>query len=65
MHTYALLAAVQAASSSDDGLTLVEVLSNIPRDPAAIFTYVLLVVTFGGILWVGRRRKPRRSGLAS
>lgn len=65
MHTYALLAALQAASSSDDGLTLAEVLSNIPRDPASIFTYLLLVVTFGGIFWVGRRRKPGPAGQTS
>ena len=53
---HALLMAAQAASG-DDGLTFAEVVANVPHDPAAVFTYILLVVTFGSIFWVGRPRK--------
>ena len=55
--TYGLAAAAQGLSSVDEGLTFTEVLSNLPRDPASIFTFVLLLVTFSGIFWVGRPRR--------
>lgn len=57
MHAH-VYAAFQAVVSDSDGLTLLEVLGNVPHNPAAIFTYILLVATFGGIFWVGRPRKP-------
>lgn len=46
----------------EDGLTAAEIVGNIPLDPAAIFTYLLLIVTFGAIFWVGRPRKRPASG---
>ena len=54
---HALLAALQAAHAGEDGLTFSEVIANIPHDAATIFVYVLLLVTFGTIFWVGRPRK--------
>jgi hypothetical protein len=54
---HALFTAVQAVQTDNDGLTVAEVIANVPHDPASIFTYLLLIVAFGGILWVGRPRK--------
>jgi hypothetical protein len=45
--------------AQDGGLTLREVVSSIPVDPAAIIAY-LLVAGFIGIIWYGNRRS--RSG---
>ena len=38
----------------DQGLTLGEVLSSIPHDPAAIVAY-LLVAAFAAFIWIGNR----------
>jgi hypothetical protein len=55
MHT--LFTAVQAVHTDNDGLTVAEVIANVPLDPASIFTYALLIITFGAIFWVGRPRR--------
>lgn len=56
--THAFFAAVQALTSPEDGLTFSEVVANVPHDPVSIFTYLLLIVTYGGIFWIGRHRRP-------
>ena len=41
-----------------DGLTVGEIVRDIPHDPAAVFVYVL-VLGFVFLIWYGsRRRKP-------
>lgn len=44
----------------DDGLTIREVLSDIPHDAAAIFVYLLLAI-FVFFIWKGSRSRPLRS----
>lgn len=44
-----MISMIQAATSAEEGLTLVEVLSNIPHDPAAVVIYIL---SAGAIAWV-------------
>ncbi|MGH7573636.1 MAG: hypothetical protein ACREM1_00665 [Longimicrobiales bacterium] len=51
----ALVALIQ-----DDGLTVREVLSNIPHDAAAIFVYLLLAL-FIGFIWWGSRSRPTQN----
>lgn len=60
MHT--LMAAAQAARPVEDGLTFGEMIANLPHDPASIFVFVLLIVTFGTILWIGRGSKNTPPG---
>jgi hypothetical protein len=42
-----------------DGLTLSEVVRELPHDPASVVGYVLLAV-FVGFIWIGMR--PERKG---
>lgn len=51
MSTVTLFAAVQA---SDDGLTLGDIVANLPTDPAAIFTLLLVFGSLALVLWAGR-----------
>lgn len=47
-----------AAAILQDGLTLNEVVQNLPNDPAAIIVYVL-IIAFGAFIWHGSRQKSR------
>lgn len=47
-----LLLAVQ----HDDGLTIGDIVHDIPHDPAAFFVYAL-VALFIGLIWLGSRQK--------
>jgi hypothetical protein len=49
----ASLAAI-AQTTPDEGLTFSEVLSELPTDPASIFTILLLAGSFALVLWFGR-----------
>ena len=43
-----------------DGLSLQEVIENIPTDPMSVFVYLLLAACMGWIAWGSRgKRKPR------
>lgn len=55
---YALIMLVQSGST-DEGSSLLRVVTNLPHDPATIFIYILLAATFGSIFWFGR---PGRGG---
>lgn len=46
---------VLVQSTSDDGLTLAEMLSALPTDPASVFTILLLLGSVGAVLWFGNR----------
>ncbi len=48
-------ALVQAAESS--GLTIGQILADIPRDGPAIFLYVITAASIGLILWAHRGKK--------
>lgn len=50
-----IVAAIQSTSS---GLTLAEVLADIPHDPAAITVYLMLGVSIALIMRGGRAKKP-------
>lgn len=57
MNPFTILALLQG--SQDDGLTLAEIVSDIPHDLPAMVMYVLIVVAVGSVLWFGR---PGASG---
>lgn len=50
---------VLVQSTADDGLTLAEMLSDLPTDPASVFTILLLVGSLGAVLWFGNRSKDK------
>lgn len=53
---YSLLSlCVLVQSTADEGLTFDEILSDIPTDPASVFTILLLVGSVGAVLWFGNR----------
>ena len=52
-----ILALLQAAE--EEGLTLGEVLADIPHDAAAIVVYVLVGFSVALVIWSGRRRAAR------
>lgn len=56
-----LTAALQA---SDDGLTWAELASNLPTDPAAVFTLLLVFGSVALVIWAGRgpKNKGGRAG---
>lgn len=41
---------------AEDGLTLAQVLADIPHDPAAFVVYAMLIVS-GALIWKANRRK--------
>jgi hypothetical protein len=45
-----------AQAAQSDGLSLSEVLANIPHDGPAIIVYAMLLV-FAGFIWYGSRKK--------
>lgn len=49
---------IAALALQSDGLTLRDYLADIPRDPAAIFMYLLLLTAVGLIVLGSRRRGP-------
>lgn len=49
---------VQAAGTGSDGLSLTEVIADIPHDPAAFVVYALLFVMCW-FIWKGSRSKPK------
>lgn len=64
MSVFAILtAAVEpVAPPIDAGLTLAEILDDLPTDPASIFAIVLLLGFFGFMLWIGRGRPGGTGG---
>ena len=42
-------------STDDDGLTLAEIVADIPHDAAAIFVYMLLGASLFAVIWFGAR----------
>ena len=62
MSTYLSLAAL--AQSSGDGLTIGEIISGIPVDPASLFTILLLLGSLGAVLWFGSRSNGTGGGEA-
>lgn len=46
-------------AAGDEGLTLGEILADIPHDAAAIVVYVLVGFSIGLVVWSGRRGTPR------
>lgn len=55
MSTPTNVAAV-AQSTSDDGLTIAEIIADLPTDPASIFVVLLLMASGALVLWAGRPR---------
>ena len=51
-------AIIASLALQSGGLTLRAILADIPRDPAAIFVYVLLLGAVGFIVAGSRRRSP-------
>jgi hypothetical protein len=56
MHPMYIAAAAVQAGNADDGLSLSEVLSNMPHDGPAIVIYLMLAV-FVGLIWAGSRKR--------
>jgi hypothetical protein len=54
MNVYAVTAVVMLQSGSDDGLSIGELVRNLPTDPASFFTLALLVGSFVLVVWAGR-----------
>jgi len=58
----AILALLQTAP--DDGSAFGRILSNLPTDPASIFTLVLMIAAVAAVIWFGRpkgdKHKPSR-----
>lgn len=59
---HALLTILQAGTNDSDGLTLMELLGNVPVTPIALFTYVLMGLAVVGVYRAGRPRKPGSGG---
>ena len=55
MSTLITVAAV-AQSSADDGLTIGEIIADLPTDPASIFVVLFLMASVALVLWAGRPR---------
>jgi len=47
---------------ADEGLTLAEIMADIPRDPAAILTYALIVVSIAFVVYGARGGRRKREG---
>lgn len=62
MHTYLSLAAL--AQAPGDGLTIGEIVSDIPVDPASLFAILLLLGSVGAVLWFGSRSNGKGGGTA-
>lgn len=58
MYTFATPPAMQA--SSGDGLSLRDVIAQVPTDPASVVTLLLLIACLVLVLWTGTR--PRGKG---
>lgn len=56
MTTQIFVPAMLALQRTDDGLTGTELVQSLPRDPASIFTLLLIVSCVGAVLWFGRSR---------
>ncbi len=52
MFMHAMLAVFAQAN---DGLSLHKIVASLPRDPASLFTLLLLGGVFGWVLWTGTR----------
>ena len=51
----------RTVASTDDGLSLAEVIQSLPVDPASIVTILLLLAFIGGVFWFGTRSGPADS----
>jgi hypothetical protein len=49
------VAQVPSSASTDDGLTLAEIIQSLPVDPGSLFALLLLAVFVGGVVWFGTR----------
>lgn len=61
MHVMTLLPIIQAAAG-DEGLSIAEVLADIPHDAASIVIYALIVVSVGFVIRAGRQKKEPAEG---
>lgn len=46
----------QATAGAGDGLTLTQVVRDIPHDPAAFVVYALVIGSVALVVWAGRNR---------
>lgn len=56
-----IISLATVAQAAPDGLTLAELLSDLPLDPASIFTIALLAGSVALVLWFGRPRGGKGS----
>jgi len=49
------VAQVPSSASTDDGLTLAEIIQSLPVDPGSLFALLLLAAFVGGVVWFGTR----------
>lgn len=56
LNAYTILIPAAFQSTSDDGLSLGEILARFPTDPATVFTILLLTSCLVLVLWAGRRK---------
>jgi hypothetical protein len=52
MNTFYFLSAL--LQSTDDGLSVTEIIGSMPHDPASIFALLLIVGLAGAVMWYGR-----------
>lgn len=55
MNALTLLPIIQAAAA-DEGLTIAEIVADLPHDAASIFVYILIVVSVGFVIRAGRQK---------
>lgn len=53
-----MLTYVLQEAAADNGLTLGEMLSDIPHDGAAIFVYILITMALVFVIRAGRKKSP-------
>lgn len=58
-HAAFALSSFQGVTAASDGLTLSEVVANLPRDPASIFVMLLVLASLIAIVWFGGSHGPK------
>jgi hypothetical protein len=53
-----IIGLLQAAESASDGLSIGEIIADIPHDPAAFLVYALILIMCW-FIWKGSRAKPK------
>lgn len=51
---FTVLGIAVALQAADNGLTIAEVIADLPKDPASIFAICLLLGSMALVLWAGR-----------